>query len=96
MGTLEQRHAIRHDRMQALRDSRAIPMVRVLPRDEGIRKHIAHMPGNIRFPKEGSAKWPFDTFTKRRLRDGDVTLVEEAEALLRLADESPSPEGGEV
>jgi hypothetical protein len=29
------------------------------------------------FRSEGSIEWPDDTFTRRRLRDGDVKLVEE-------------------
>ena len=77
MGTLEERHQRRKDKIKEIRDLTKIPVVKVLPRDESIRKHIAHMPGNIKFPAEGPAKWPFDSFTRRRLRDGDVTLVDE-------------------
>jgi hypothetical protein len=56
-----------------------VKVVRVLPKNEAIRKGIKHWPSKVGFPKEGSAEWPFDTFTKRRIRDGDVT-IEESEA----------------
>lgn len=75
MATLSDRHAARQAKIKEVRDATMIPMVRVLPRDEIIRKHIAHMPGNIRFPKDGPARWPFDKFTKRRIADGDVTVA---------------------
>lgn len=46
--------------------------VRVTPRDDTIRKAIAH-PSGVKFPESGSVEWPLDPFTKRRLRDGTVT-----------------------
>jgi hypothetical protein len=52
--------------------------VRVLPRDETIRKHIVHWPTRIAFPATGSVEWPNDRFTQRRVRDGDVTIEEAA------------------
>jgi hypothetical protein len=52
-----------------------MPTVRVMPRDEAIRKGIAHPEGNLKFPDSGSVEWPLDQFTQRRLRDGTVTLV---------------------
>ena len=47
--------------------------VRVNPATDDIRKHIKHPSGNIKFPESGSADWPLDSFTKRRLREGSVT-----------------------
>ena len=98
MATLEQRHQRRQDKIKEVRDATKIPMVKVLPRDDAVRKFIAHMPGNIKFPAEGPAKWPFDTFTKRRIRDGDVTLVEEqpepAPAAAASIEEEPKRQGG--
>lgn len=49
-------------------------VVRVLPKNELIRKYIKHARTRVGFPAEGSAEWPNDTFTKRRIADGDVTI----------------------
>jgi hypothetical protein len=46
--------------------------VRVLPKDDVIRRVIKHPRGNIAFPETGSVEWPFDRFTKRRIEDGTV------------------------
>jgi hypothetical protein len=51
-----------------------VKVVRVIPKNEAIRKGLRHWPSRVGFPKEGSAEWPFDTFTKRRIKDGDVTI----------------------
>jgi hypothetical protein len=51
------------------------PRVRVVPRDDDVRAFIKH-PSGSPFPETGSAEWPLDTFTQRRLADGDVTLEE--------------------
>jgi len=48
--------------------------MKVWPRNEEIRKVLKH--GVIGFPAEGPAEWPDDTFTHRRIMDGDV-MVEE-------------------
>lgn len=64
----------RNARVRRLAEMRATKRVRVVPRDETIRRDIKHMPGGIMFPAEGSVEWPLDQFTKRRLRDGTVTL----------------------
>jgi hypothetical protein len=48
--------------------------VRVLPRDENIRKYIKHGVTKVGWQAEGSCEWPFDAFTRNRLRDGDVTI----------------------
>jgi hypothetical protein len=68
------RHQKQHERMQRIRESRRVPRVRVLPRDDDVRKHIAHYPTGVGFPAEGSVEWPYDNFTKRRIRDGAVTI----------------------
>lgn len=54
------------------------PRVRVVPRDDKIREAIKH-PTGIKFGADGAAEWPFDQFTKRRLRDGDITIEEKRE-----------------
>lgn len=55
---------------------KALHTVKVKARDEMIAKHIYHPRGMFRFDDEGVATWPDDQFTARRLRDGDITLVE--------------------
>lgn len=56
------------------------PRVRVVPRDDKIREGIKH-PSGVKFPASGAAEWPLDQFTKRRLRDGDITIEERREAI---------------
>jgi hypothetical protein len=62
------------ERRAQARLAAAVPRVRVLPRDEMIRKYIKHMPSGIAFPETGSVEWPNDRFTQRRISDGDVTI----------------------
>ena len=65
----------RHERLKKLNQARATKRVRVLPRDESVRRDIRHQPDGLKFPAGGgSVEWPLDQFTKRRLRDGTVTL----------------------
>jgi hypothetical protein len=54
-------------------------VVRVVPKNDQIRKYLKHGITKVGFLAEGSAEWPNDAFTKRRIRDGDVT-VEQREA----------------
>jgi len=63
----------------------AVRDIRVFPRDEGIRKHLKHPIGRRGFENypEGTP-WPYDQFTMRRLRDGDVTSPDV---------DTPQPEG---
>jgi hypothetical protein len=49
-------------------------VVRVVPKNADIRKYIKHPRTKVGFLAEGSAEWPNDTFTKRRIADGDVTI----------------------
>lgn len=51
-------------------------MARVLPKNDSVRKLLKH-PNAGAFPEVGSAKWPDDSFTHRRLADGDVTLEDD-------------------
>lgn len=62
----------RQERLKRVNEQKGRGRVRVNPRDDIIRRDIRH--GSIRFPAEGSVEWPLDQFTKRRLRDGTVTL----------------------
>jgi hypothetical protein len=65
--------------------------VKVRARDELIAKHIYHPRGMFRFDDDGIATWPDDQFTARRLRDGDITLVEPRKK--RAEEPSPKPIG---
>ena len=40
-------------------------------------KKLWHVPMGYRFNDEGISDWPDDQFTKRRIRDGDIEVVEE-------------------
>ena len=48
--------------------------MKVWPKDDSVRKTLAH-PTAGPFRAEGPADWPDDTFTYRRIQDGDLTLV---------------------
>ncbi len=52
-------------------------MVKVVPKNDELRKVLKHPSNNVPFPAEGSQDWPDDSFTHRRITDGDVTVVEE-------------------
>jgi len=57
--------------------------LRVLPRDDNVRRVLKHPIRRIGFPKTGSVEWPNDRFTRRRLADGSVTLEETKHAANR-------------
>jgi hypothetical protein len=57
--------------------------MKVQAKDATIQQLIKH-PNGKAFKDDGTAEWPDDQFTKRRIRDGDVTVFEE----------DPPPEGG--
>jgi hypothetical protein len=52
--------------------------MKVLPKNDDLRRVLAH-PNAGKFRAEGSADWPDDSFTNRRIKDGDITK-EEVEA----------------
>jgi hypothetical protein len=49
--------------------------MKVKAKNETIAKFIRHPSGGS-FQSDGTANWPNDQFTKRRIRDGDITVVE--------------------
>jgi hypothetical protein len=53
-----------------------VERVRVNPKDDDVREFIKH-PSGIAFPESGSAEWPLDRFTRRRIADGSVTLEDD-------------------
>lgn len=55
-------------------------MVKVLPKNDEMRKLLKHPSGNIAFRESGSIDWPDDSFTARRVADGDVTIEEDKPA----------------
>jgi hypothetical protein len=71
---LKEREERRQARLEQIKQSTAIPRVRVTPKNDAIRKAIYHPRTGARFPASGSVEWPLDRFTKRRIRDGDVTI----------------------
>lgn len=50
--------------------------MKVWPKNDDIRKVLKHPQGNISFREEGPVDWPDDSFTHRRIMDGDVTAEE--------------------
>lgn len=80
----------REARMKFVRDAREPRKVRVSPTKEEFRTLIAH-PNGGGFRSTGSVEWPLDSFTKRRIRDGDVIV--EARAPNQPAP-SQAPSGG--
>lgn len=53
--------------------------MKVWPKNEQMRKMLKHPTNNgIAFPDQGPQEWPDDTFTARRVADGDIFLVDPA------------------
>src|SRR5262245_21552637 len=63
------------ERLKMIRD-RMPKAVTVVAANEDLRRVLAH-PNGGGFRKDGTASWPDDSFTRRRIRDGDVTVQEE-------------------
>lgn len=84
----------REERMDFVRKAKEPRKVRVTPAREELRKLLKH-PNAGGFRSSGSVEWPLDTFTKRRIKDGDVT-VEEREQNKPGGEEpaAPSATGG--
>jgi hypothetical protein len=57
-------------------------MPRVKAANENMAKYLRHPITKIGFAGDMSmtVNWPDDTFTNRRIRDGDVTLVQDEQA----------------
>lgn len=63
----------REARMKRVKDAREPRKVRVTPTRESLRAILKH-PNAGAFRSSGSLEWPYDSFTRRRIRDGDVTV----------------------
>lgn len=68
----------REARMKMVRDAQQPRKVRVSPANEDHRGLLTH-PNAGAFRSSGSIEWPLDSFTKRRIRDGDVTVEQRAQ-----------------
>ena len=55
-----------------------IERVRVTPANDDLRRIMRH-PNGMKFPPQGSVEWPMDQFTRRRIKDGSVTVEEKRE-----------------
>ena len=70
-------HQRRFKRLQRLKDARPeVKLLNVIPTNDAHRPVLKH-PTGVKFKETGSAAWPDDNFTHRRLRDGSVKLAEE-------------------
>ena len=74
---LAERGKRRKARLNALASARPVASVRVTPRDDDMRRVLKHPNGMAFRDDGGSVEWPLDRFTRRRIRDGSVTVVEE-------------------
>ena len=72
----QKRIAARKEALKARMPAR-VPTVHVEPARDDIRKYLKHPGGHV-FPESGSAEWPLDRFTRRRIADGSVTVAEHA------------------
>ena len=63
-------------RLEKMREAaqQHVKTVQVTPTKDDYRRVLKH-PKAGGFPKSGSAAWPLDRFTERRLRDGDIIKV---------------------
>jgi hypothetical protein len=59
--------------------------IQVWPRTDEIRKVLYHPTGKY-FPESGPADWPEDTYTARRIADGDVLTEDPAPATKRRSE----------
>jgi len=53
--------------------------MRVWPKNEEMKRMLRHANGTG-FREDGTADWPDDSFTARRVRDGDILLKEPVKA----------------
>jgi hypothetical protein len=65
----------RAERLLRVKDEVAQERVRVEPANDIMRKLMKH-PSGTGFRAQGSADWPLDSFTRRRLTEGSIKRVE--------------------
>ena len=59
----------------------------VWPKTDEIRKVLKHPHNNTGFREEGPVDWPDDSYTHRRIMDGDIT-AEDPNPVTRAAPEA--------
>lgn len=59
--------------------------MQVWPKNDQMRKILVHPEGKVAFHDEGPIDWPDDSFTHRRIMDGDVTTQEPTKEELKAA-----------
>lgn len=76
---LQPRHpaAVRQEMMRKEAEHQRSNTLRVKAKNDLIAKFIFHPIGHRTF-KDGYADWPNDSFTRNRIRDGDVTVEKAA------------------
>jgi hypothetical protein len=73
---LKRRQELRQQKMKNV--SQKIPLVKVVPASDSMRRMLKHPDAATQFGKTGGVEWPMDQFTQRRLREGAIQL-EDAE-----------------
>lgn len=63
----------REERMALVNKAKEVRRVRVTPATEGFRRTMKH-PRLGGFRSAGSIEWPLDNWTKRRIREGSLTV----------------------
>jgi len=61
-------------RLDMIKRANATPRVKVMPGDDAMRRLLTH-PSGVGFHATGGAEWPFDRFTRRRLKEGAIVLA---------------------
>jgi hypothetical protein len=82
------------ERLKAIAENSTVPRVRVLPKNDAMRRLLRHANGTA-FRKEGSVEWPLDRWTQKRLRDGDITIEREVDAARARGPEQETNAGRE-
>lgn len=72
------RDKAKQERLARIQAGRPPSHIRVEPANDDMRRVMKH-PRAGKFSKQGSANWPNDRFTKRRIAAGDIKAVEQAE-----------------
>jgi hypothetical protein len=72
---LKRRQALRQQKVKRI--SQQVPLVRILPATDSMRRMLKHPDAATQFGKTGSVEWPMDQFTQRRLREGAIRLEDD-------------------
>lgn len=64
--------------------------MKVWPRDDDVKNVLYHPTGGP-FREDGTADWPDDTYTHRRISDGDITATDPGGAGRSMPTSTPTP-----